>query len=91
MKNGVGKDGKEKGKCKACGKEYTCPSKSRTSHLSRHIPKCHMIPQFYNVEEMLIDCERKLRKRIFDPKKNWQILSRKYHKFFNEDCQSIYR
>ena len=125
MKYRVGKDGKDKCKCKACMKEYTCSSKSRTSHLSRHIPKCHMIPQFHNVGEMVIDCEGKLRKIIlgemvidcegklrkiiFDPKKNREILYeliiahdlsfsvvkwrvfRKYHKFFNEDCQSISR
>ena len=63
MKNEVGKDGKEKCKCTACRKEYTCSSKSGTSHVSRHIPKCRMIPQFHNVGEMLIDCEGKLRKK----------------------------
>ena len=76
MKNGVGKDGKEKCKCKVCWKEYTCSSKSRTYHISHHIPKCHMIPQFYNVGKLLIDCEGKLRKRIFYPKKNYEILSK---------------
>ena len=62
MKNEVGKDGKGKCKCTACRKEYTCSSKSGTFHVSRHIPKCRMIPQFHNVGEMLIDCEGKLRK-----------------------------
>ena len=38
VKIGVGKDDKEKYKCKACGKEYTCASKLGTSHLARHIP-----------------------------------------------------
>ena len=59
----VSKDGKEKCKCRVCGKEYSCASRLGTSHLSRHIPKCHMIPRFHDVGEMLIDCEEKLRKR----------------------------
>ena len=75
MKIGVGKDGKEKCKCKACGKEYTCASESRTSHLARHIPKCHMVPEFHDIGGMLIDYEGKLRKRKFDSKINREILS----------------
>ena len=75
VKIGVGKDGKEKCKCKACGKEYTCASKSGTSRLARHIPKCHMVPKFHDVGEMLIDYEGKLRKRKFDSKINREILS----------------
>ena len=75
MKLGLGKDGKEKCKCKACGKEYTCASKSGTSHLARHIPRCHMVPQFQDVGGMLIDYEGKLRKRKFDSNMNREILS----------------
>ena len=74
MKIGVGKDGKEKCKCKTCEKEYTCASKSGTSHLARHIPRCHMVPQFHDIGRMLIDYERKLRKRKFDSKMNRAIL-----------------
>ena len=75
VKIGVGNDGKEKCKCKACGKEYTCASKSGTSHLARHIPRCHMVPQFHDVGGMLIDHEGKLRRRKFDSKINREILS----------------
>ena len=75
VKIGVSKDDKEKCKCKACRKEYSCASRLGTSHLLRHIPKCHMIPQFHDVGEMLIDCEGKLRKRKFDFKMNREILS----------------
>ena len=75
VKLGLGKDGKEKCKCKACGKEYTCASKSGTSHLARHIPRCHMVPQFQDVGGMLIDYEGKLRKRKFDSNMNQEILS----------------
>ena len=75
VKIGVGKDGKEKCKCKACGKEYTCVSKSKTFHLARHIPKCHMVPKFHDVGGLLIDYEGKLRKRKFDSKINREILS----------------
>ena len=71
----VSKDGKEKCKCRACGKEYSCASILGTSHLSRHIPKCHMIPHFHDVGELLIDCEGKLRKRKIDSKMNREILS----------------
>ena len=49
MKIGVDKDGKEKCKCKACGKENTYASKLGTSHLSRYIPRCHKIPRFHDV------------------------------------------
>ena len=75
VKLGLGKDGKEKCKCKACGKEYTCASKSGTSHLARHIPRCHMVPQFQDVGGMLIDYEGKLRKGKFDSNMNREILS----------------
>ena len=74
VKLGLGKDDKEKCKCKACGKEYTCASKSGTSHLARHIPRCHMVPQFQDVGGMLIDYEGKLRKRKFDSNMNREIL-----------------
>ena len=74
VKIGVDKDGKEKCKCKACGKEYTCASKLRTSHISRHILRCHKIPRFHDVGDMLIDSEGKLKKRKFDPKMNQEIL-----------------
>ena len=70
MKIGVGKDGKEKCKCKACGKECTCSSKSGTSHLAHRIPRYHMVPQFHDTKWMLIDYEGKLRKRKFDSKMN---------------------
>ena len=74
VKIGVGKDGKEKCKCKACGKEYTYASKSGTSHLARHIPKCHIVPKFHDIGGMLIDYEGKSRKRKFDSKINREIL-----------------
>ena len=70
MKIGVGNDGKEEYKCKDCGKDYTCSSKSRTSHLECHIPRCHMAPQFHDVGGMLIDYDGKLRRRKFDSKMN---------------------
>ena len=54
VKIGVIKDGKEKCKCRACGKEYSCASRLGTSHLSCHIPKCHMIPRFHDVGKMPI-------------------------------------
>ena len=54
---------------------YTCASKSRTSHLGRHIPRCHMVPQFHDIGRMLINYEGKLRKRKFDSKMNRAILS----------------
>ena len=44
VKIGVSKDGKQKCKCRACRKEYSYASRLGTSHLSRHIPKCHIIP-----------------------------------------------
>ena len=75
VKNGMSKDGKEKCKCRACQKEYSCASRLGTSHLSRYISKCHMIPPFHDVGEMLIDCEGKSRKRKFDSKMNREILS----------------
>ena len=75
VKIGVDKDDKEKCKCKDYGKEYTCASKLGTSHLSRHIPRCHKIPRFHDVGDMLIDSEWKLKKRKFDPKMNREILS----------------
>ena len=75
VKIGTDKDVKEKCKCKACGKEYTCASKLGTSHLSHHIPRCHKIPRFHDVGDMLIDSEGKLKKRKFDPKMNREILS----------------
>ena len=75
VKLGVGKDGKEKCKCKDYEKEYTCASKSRTSHLARHIRRCHMVPQFQDVGGMFIDYEGKLRKRKFDSNMNREILS----------------
>ena len=75
MNIGVGNDGKEKCKCKACGKEYTCASKSRTSHLAFHISICHMVPQFHDVGGMLIDYEEKLRSRKFYYRMNQEILS----------------
>lgn len=70
LKIGIGKDGKEKCKCKTCGKKYTCVSKSGTSHLGRHIR-----PKFYNVGGMLIDYEGRLRMRKFEFKINKEILS----------------
>ena len=73
MKIGVGNDDKEKCKCKACGKEYTCASKPGTPHLTHHIPRCHMTPQFHDVGGMLIDYEGNLRRK-FDSKMNQEIL-----------------
>ena len=70
MKIGIDKDGKEKCKCKAYGKEYSYASKSGTSHLTRYIPRCHMVPQFHDIGWMLIDYKGKLRKRKFDSKMN---------------------
>ena len=70
----MGNDGKEKCKYKACRKEYTCTSKSGTSHLARHIPRCHMVPQFHDVGEMLIYYEGKVRRRKFDSKMNREIF-----------------
>ena len=63
MKIGVDKDGKEKCKCKTCGKEYSCASKLGTSHLLGHIHRYYKIPRFHDVGEMLIDSEGKLKKR----------------------------
>ena len=31
-------------------KEYTCASKLGTSHISRHIPRCHKIHRFHDIE-----------------------------------------
>ena len=75
MKIRVGNDSKENFKCKACGKVYTCASKSGTSHLAHHIPRCHMTPQFHDVRGMLIDYEGKLRRIKFDFEMNREILS----------------
>ena len=75
VKIGVDKDDKEKCKCQACGKEYTCASKLGASHLSCHIPRCHKIPSFHDVGDMLINSEGKLKKIKFDPKMNREILS----------------
>ena len=66
MKLGLGKNGKEKYKCKACGKEYTCAIKLGTSHLAHHIPRCNMVPQIQDVGGMLIDYEGKLRESKID-------------------------
>ena len=52
-----------------------CASKSGTSHLARHIPKCHMVTKFHDIGGMLINYEGKLRKRKFDSKINREILS----------------
>ena len=75
VKFGVDKDDKEKCKCKACGKKYTCVGKLGTSHLSRYIPRCHKIPRFHDVGDMLINSEGKLKKIKIDPKMNREILS----------------
>ena len=75
MKIRVGKDDKEKYKCDAYEKEYTYASKLGTSHLTRHIPSCHIVPQFHGIGEMIIDHEGKLRKGEFDSKMNREILT----------------
>ena len=56
----------------------TCASKSGTSHLAHHIlryhiPRCHMTPQFHDIGRMLIDYERKLRRRKLESKMNQGI------------------
>ena len=54
QKNGL-VDGAEKCKCKGCGRLYTCNLDNGTTHLRRHVQKCHLIPKNNDVGAMLID------------------------------------
>ena len=46
-------DGAEKYKCSA--RLYTCNLDNGTTHLRRHVQKCHLIPKYNDVGAMLID------------------------------------
>ena len=52
----------------ACGRLYTCNSENGTTHLRRHIQKCHLIPKYNDVGAMLVDHSRTLRSRKLDHK-----------------------
>ena len=69
-------DGVEKCKCKGCGWLYTCNSGNGTTHLRRHVQKCHMIPKYNCVGAMLVDHSRTLRSRKLDYKAYQDALSR---------------
>lgn len=69
-------DGKEKYKCKGCGKEYVvCGSKYGTSTLNRHIPKCVALPKYHNIGVMMLDEQGKLKSRQVDHKRIREIIS----------------
>ena len=69
-------DGVEKCKCKGCGRLYTCNSENGTTHLRRHVQKCHLIPKYNDVGAMLVDHSGTLRARKLDHKAYRDALSR---------------
>ena len=74
----IKKEGKEKAKCKGCGKEYAIGGRQYgTSTLGRHLVKCtsSQIAQYHDVSNMIIDNSGKLRSRKPDPKAARQIMS----------------
>ena len=69
-------DGVEKCKCKGCGRLYTCNSDNETTHLRRHVQKCHLIPKYNDVGDMLVDHSGTLRSQKLDHKAYRDALSR---------------
>ena len=69
-------DEEKKSKCKGCGRLYTCHSDNGTTHLRRHIQKCHLIPKYNDVGAMLVDHSGMLRSRKLDHKAYRDALSR---------------
>jgi len=76
VKIGLGADGKEKCKCKGCGKELSCRSRDGTTHLNRHTKSCMFLKgKFGDVGDMHIDVEGKLKRKKFDQKANREIIA----------------
>ena len=69
-------DGAEKCKYKGCGRLCTCNSYNETTHLRRHVQKCHLIPKYNDVGAMLVDYSRMLRSQKLDHKVYRDALSR---------------
>ena len=73
-KIGVGEDGKEKCKCKGCGKVYTCGRRVGTTVLHRHISKC---PKPYNVgRKTMVDRAKESGARNLDQKVVRDLMTR---------------
>ena len=54
-------DGAAKCKCKDCRRLYIYNSDNGTTHLRRHVQKCHLIPKYNDVGAMLVDHSGMLR------------------------------
>ena len=69
-------DEAEKCKCKGRGRLYTCNPDNATTHLRRHVQKCHLIPKYNDVVTMLIDHPGMLRSQKLNYKAYQDALSR---------------
>ncbi|KAI5428407.1 hypothetical protein KIW84_033406 [Lathyrus oleraceus] len=46
----------------------SCVTTNGTSHLTRHVNNCKLIPKFHNMSDMILDAEGRMGNKKFDPK-----------------------